>query len=601
MFLVVLIFQMTARSQTLAPATPADAVPEATRKAASELLPLLANEAGQLVRPENRLAAVIQIAELLWPHNEKEARLMFDGAYSELRNMIAAAAVPAGTELKTSDRARIFGHRQTLADLRAELVLALASFDPKSALDALAGLRTNLIEDYDPLRTDELELKITERLAKNNPDESYAVARKQLETNGINYQFVEALRNLHKKDSKLSAALGRDIVEKVRSAKIRVPSANGPGTAKKANGEIDFWELSSFISAASQMNRISAADKTKKMQPLVGEAEMKELVTTLAAAFLAEPEPASFAINQSLPEITRHAPLLAQRIRKKLGATVSAQLDRVTESNSYYYQADEKSADDLARMADVSAPEFRDSRYSFAAAKALENNDPEKAQAIAARIKDRKSYSYLLDQIDAALPLAKARRGDLEAVRGMLASLRTNQERVGALTELASALAAKGDKVAAKTLLDESRQMMSAYVRRFPDLHSAVKVSAVYAVAAPDEAFSLVESGISQMNDYIFAGIKIDDFYDGNSDEIDELQFSSISRQMLLHVPNSAALMKNLAISDFDRTLRLADGFQKPEIRFFVRLRIAEAVLDKNASEKERSRLDQVAGDDETE
>jgi hypothetical protein len=165
------------------------------------------------------------------------------------------------------------------------------------------------------------------------------------------------------------------------------------------------------------------------------------------------------------------------------------------------------------------------------------------------------------------------------------------------LTELAAALAAKGEKETAKTLLGESRQMMSAFLKNHSDLESAVKVANVYAVVAPDEAFTIVESGIRQMNEYISAAIKLDEFYDAGAVESEELLLTTINRQHLTLVPTSPALIKNLAAADFARTVKLADGFQRPEIRLFVRLRIAEAVLDARAPDNEKRRREKL--DDE--
>jgi hypothetical protein len=600
LFIVCLVFQTTAAvAQTPTPDVKREKLTPKLKEDALELLSSVARETQQFRLPENRVRTRTIIADLMWEHDEQAARTIFQNALGELQNWVANINLPEGVEMNSIEKSVHFLQRYKLADVRREFVLALATRDSQAALDALATLKPRPLDDYDPLGTTELELQVTAAIVKKDPDKSYSVAKQQLDANGLTYQFVVALKDLYKKDSKLAANLGRDVLAVIKNSKIQVPPASGVMATVTAKGEIDFWQVSSFINAASELNRAATRAKEKKIQPVLTDAEMRELVEITANKFLTAPNPAPYSISQVMPEILRYAPATAQRVRLKIGAEASKQLDKVIESNSYYNDSVEKNADELAKIADVSAPEVRDSRYSFAAFKALDENEPEKAQAIAAHIKDRKNYVYLFERIEFALPLAKARRGDLEEVRRMLASLKTNQERIFTLTELASALAAKGEKETAKTLLDESLQMMPPILRKQQDLESTGRVAVAYSVAAPEQAFLIIENGIGQMNEYINSGIKLDDFYAAGAVESDELLFNTMNRQALLNVPNSFDLLKNLARADFERTVGLADKFERPEIRLFVRLRIAQALLDTKAAEKEDKQREQLVGDDE--
>jgi hypothetical protein len=608
--------------QTIATTTPTstpeiksnELTPE-LKQNALKLLSALARETQQFNLPENRVRTQTIVADLLWEHDEREARAIFQNALVELQNLFGQLDAPEGAEMNSTEQTENYSKRYSLAELRREYVLTLAPHDPQTALAALKALKIKQTEEYDPLAASELELQIASAIAKKDPDKAYALAKEQIGEDGITYQLVEALKELHKKNSEIAAKLGKDVLAKIKNAKIRTPSAatgnmsnmatmntnttsSSAAASRPAQNEIDFWQVSSFVNAASELNRAAARDKEKKMVALLSEAEMKELVDLIARAFLSERNPAPYSISQVMPEISRYAPAQAQRIRLKMGAEAARQLDTIMESSASYSGRSEKSAEELAQDAERAALDVRDTRYSEAVYKALEENDPEKAQAIAARIKDRKSYGYLFEQIETALPLAKARRGDLEEVRKMLAGLKTNQERIATLTELAAAIAVKGDKETAKKLLDESLQMMPARLRKQADLESAGKVAAVYALAAPDEAFTIVENSIGQMNEYINAGILLDEFYDYGSVERDELLYNSMERQALLHLPNSVDLMKNLARSDFERAVNLADKFGRPETRLLVRLRIAQSLLDAEAAEKEKKMREQIESEE---
>ncbi|HVE58983.1 MAG TPA: hypothetical protein VNB22_19320 [Pyrinomonadaceae bacterium] len=600
LLVVGLFFAAAAAAQTTTPDVKRDGLTPELKENALKLLASVARETQQFNLPENRVRAQTIVADLMWEHDEQSARTMFQYTVGELQNLLAGINLPEGLEMTTGEKAEHYSRRYQLAELRKDLVLTLALRDSQAALTALAALKIRPLEDYDPMDPSELELQITTAIVKKAPDKSYAVAKEQLDANGVTYQFVEALKNLHQEDSGLAANLGRDVLARIKSLKIRVPSADGNTPTANPETEIDFSQVATFISAATEMNRTASRDKARKMLPVLADAEMKALVELIANAFLKTTNPAQYSIGTTMTEISRFAPALAQRIRLKFGAEASKQLDKVIEANSYYYDSKEKNAEELAKLADVSAPDARDYRYSFAALKALEENEPEKAQAIAERIKDRKNYAYLFEQIQAAVPLAKARRGDLEEVRKILATLKTDQERVATLTELASALAAKGEKETAKTLLGESLQMMPGLLRKQTELESVAKVAGVYSRVAPEQAFALVESSIGQMNGYISAGIRMDEFYGGGAVEADELLFNSMNKQVLMSIPNSSVLMKNLGCADFERAVALADKFDRPEIRLFVRLRLVQALLDADAAEKEQNEREQLVTDEET-
>lgn len=566
-------------------------------QAALKLLAEVEREARQFKLPENRIRAQVIAANLAWKHDEQAARAIFQNAFGELENLFVNVPVPESAEqLRSSEKSKLYSARYKLAQLRKDFILTLAGRDPQAALGALAALKTKPLDEDDPLGGNELELKVTAAIVKKDPDKSYTIAKEQLDAAGITYQFVEALKNLHKKDSKLAANLGRDVLGKIKASKIRIPTATGSTTYVKVPGELQTWDITPFIIAAAELNRAAARDKTKKTLPLLSDAEMKELVEALANAFLSERDPAAFSISQVMREITRYAPVLAERIRQKIGAEASRQMDRVVESSSFYTDSKEKTAEELAKDAAAAPPELRDSRFSHAAFKALEDNDPEKARAIAARIENRKSFGYLFEAIDAMVPIAKARRGDMQEVRRILATLSTNEERVMTLTELASSLAAKGEKETAAALLDESLQLMPAQVKKQHELELTAKIAGVFSVAAPERAFMMFEGSIGAMNDFINSGIKLDEFYGGGAAEADELLFLSINKQVLMYVPNSVELIRNLSNADFERTVALADKFERPEIRLFVRLRIAQALLDAKAAQKEKADLAQMVG-----
>jgi hypothetical protein len=608
-----LLFQTTVAPVNNPAAKPDELAPELKIKAV-ELLNAVARESQQFGLPENRVRAQIVAADLMWDEDEKAARAMFQNALVELQNLFAGIADPAvSEEMKTAEQAEAYTKRYALSELRREYVLTLAPRDPQTALNALQSLKfddTHASEGYDPLSNQALELQLAAAIAKKDPDKAYNLAKNQLK-DGISYQLVESLKDLYKKDSELAAKLSRDILAKAKSVKIRTPSANMSNTAVMTNAnistsavssrpevtEIDFWQVSSFLSAVSDLNRQAARDKDKKLVPALTESEMKELVELIGNAFLAERNAAPYSLSSVMKDIARYSPALAQRIRVRLGAEAVKQLESQAESSSYYTDKEGKSADELLAEAEKTIGEMRDSRFSDAVLKALEEQDAEKAQTIAGKIKDRKSYAYIFEQVETALPLAKARKGDLQEVRKVLATLSSDTERISTISELAITLANKNDREAAKKLLEEAVQLLPGRVKNQEQLTASLQVVHAYSLADSEQAFAMLENNIAQMNEIINAGVTLDEFYEYGSVERDELLYSAMNRHGLMHVQRASELMKNLAKADFTRAANLAEKFGRPEIRLFVRLKLAQALLDPNAATREKTEREQAQGE----
>ena len=586
----------------LATETKADEISPEMKKKALELLDSISRETQQFGLPENRVQTQIIVAGMLWEHDERGARKIFQNALAELQSLFGGLAAVSEEE-NSAAQSELYTKKYSLSELRRQYVLALAPHDPKTALAALQSLKIETTEEYDPLSVEGLELQIASAIVKKDPSQAYELAKRQLKE-GVSYNLLESLKDLHKKDSETAAKLAKDILARVKTAEIRPPSnANMSGNVTLSNSggldssisttrlALDIWQVVSFLTTAAELNRQAARSKDKSVVALLSEPDMRELAEMIARAFLAGKDTTPYMIGSAMAEITRLSPARAAQIRRKVGAEGSQQIDHMIESNSYSEQND-MTLDERVAAAEKAPADQRDARLSDAVYKALADENPEKAQEIAAKIKDKKTFQYLFESIDAALPLAKAKKGDLEEVRKMLATMSSTDERIAALAELATALAIKGESEASKKLLEEASSMLPGRLKKQTQLESTVKVVAGYALASPEQSFVMLENSIAQMNDFINAAIMLDEFYDQGATSNDELLYNSINRQGLLHVPGAVDLMKNLAKADFERTVNLADKFSRPEIRILVRIKLAQSLLDPEAAERDKKDLE---------
>ena len=570
---------------------------------ALKFLSSVARDAGQFKLAENRVRARISVAGLMWEHDEQAARLINQNAFTELRNLLGQTDAVRVEEMSDDQKNEFYRNRFRLSDLRREYVLTLAAHDSAAAIDALSALETKKIVEWEPLaaRLPILKLETAMVIAAKDPNRAYEIYKGELAADGITVPLIESFDELQRVNPELTAKIFKHILAVIKTATIGGRSAAGNSArivaASSKQTALEFWEVTIFLNAASKLKRRAERDK-KSLAPLA-DAELKELSELLARAFLTAPNPAKNTINAAITAITRHAPDAAQLIRQKVGAEGVRSIETVMKSDDFYLLLEEKNADELALEADRAAePDHRDLLYSEAARKALDEGEAEKAQKIAARIKNRERHVWLIETVETAVPFAAARRGDTAAVRKLLARLKTRNERLAVLLELVSALAVKGDKEAAKKLFDEAERMLVAppqpgETNAEPDLEAKMEIlgkfAAVSVAVAPEDVFTNVAVIIEAINPVIERG----NSSGSTSLEAKEWFYDLMERQLLLHVPNAIDLLKKLARADFERTVKLLDKFEEAEIRLLARLRLAQALLDPRAAEKEKEMREQ--------
>ena len=582
-----------------------DEVSPEVKERAVKLLTAVSQETQQFAAPRNRIKGQIFAANLLWEHDEPAARALFQNALGELGELFNNLALI--TENESGNDGEDYSKRYAIGEMRREYLLALAAHDPKAALAALQTLRTQTTvskQEYDPLKEDELELQIASTVSKKDPQQAYELAAKNLKE-GVTYNTTTTLSDLYKNNPELGAKLARDILAKLKASRIR-PSAvnannnttlatnlNSESAVSSASNLIDLSQVVQFMTTVAQLNRRAAQSKDKK-NPALTDGEMRELADFIGQSFTHQQAPEPWAIASTMPLITQYSPPAAQMIRRKLNPQQLQTLETYGDAGNYDEDHETKTPDELVAEADkLTLAPARDTRFAEAVHKALEQNDLEKATEISDKIKDKTSYAYIFEELKTSAPLIKARHGDVAEVRKMLATVKNDDERVATLTELVIALAKKGNKEAAEKLMDEANQFLPARLKRKPNLETMLKIGGADALVQPSRGFNLIENSIVQMNDLIAAGLMVDEFYDYGAVDSDEVLFDTMERQGALHAANAVATIKTLAAVDFDRTVGLADKFARPEIRTFVRLKIAEALLDPEAVEHEKTLREQ--------
>jgi Flp pilus assembly protein TadD len=565
-------------------------VPAEIKEKAVNLLNSLGRDAEQFFLPENRVKARMLVADLMWEQDEKQARALFQSAVADLNTMIGQ--LPA---LTAENSEELFAELNPIKDLRVELLMFLAARDPKLALEAMQATSAKNSEGENLFTEDQtLELSIAAEISDKDPKQAYELAKKNLENN-LEYSLFSTAESIYEKDAELGARLTREILGKIRSKKITSPydnasnsnmSTNRP-TNSSSSGEtqaIGMWQVQMFLETVKKLNRKALKDgKTA----VLADGDIKELVELLAQKYLNQPYLNPYDVSKIMPDVNKYSPAMAQAIRRKLAAT-SGELDTQIRNQAVAEETSDKTADEILLLAEKKPIGERDDFYRQAAEKAFEEGDVAKAKEFYAKVKKKPEYDYFGDRIENDLPFSLAKNGDLRATREALAKVKTPEERIEILTNLAVSVAGKGDKKTAATLVDEARSMYAGRMKQRKNLSTVLQLGYAYSAVEPAQGFAMVETNMTFINDVIAAGILLDEFNDLGSVKNDEVRLSVIESESYRNLKNGVGLIKNLALTDFERLTNLADRFARHETRFFARFRVAQALLDPDAEATEK-------------
>lgn len=590
-----LIGQGLAQTKTADPKRPE--ISDELKGKANALLLVLAREAEQFQLPDNRITARILVADLLWESNEKEARQLFQNAVGETEKLVGELLF---TEEIPEDE--VYMRLYHTGELRKTLLLQIAAHDPAFALSAFQTL-SPAKETGEPLfEGDEvLELELAKNIAVNDPKRSFEMAMKNLES-GLGFGVFETLEGIYKKDQELGAKLAREILKKIKdqvsnASVTGTPSANTNTSANtsatpspNAPTEITVYQIKEFVDKVKVLNRNTAKDKKPTV---LTDSEYKELIEILARKYSTQQYLSTYEVASVMSDIDALFPALAQAIRQKL-ANEKASLDQLVRDSSFEAEMSDKTIEEVIQIIEKKPVAQRDALYMKAAETVYNEGDIITAKQLYGKVKTKPEYDYLGEQIEVGIPLAMAKEGNLEEVRGLIANAGTPEEKIEILTTLAQSVAAKGNLKAAKELTEEARATYLGKMKNRRNMTSVMQMSQAYAVVEPAQGFSFLENNISFINSLIAAGIIVDEFNEYGSIKDDEVLLSVVQMESYRNMPKGVVLIRNLAGADFQRTVSLADSFARREAGFYARFRIIQALLDPKAEETEEAMQKQL-------
>jgi hypothetical protein len=557
---------------------------EAQRKAQKELeqkalglLDDVIKDSESFKQAENRIRIRAAAAYVLWKYDEARARILFREAMAGLIDLLKEP-----TDDDPVDARKVLeGPKQ----LRGEMLQMLVQRDARLARELLRATRSpasqagngrEKMEEYDR----QMDLNLATQIASSDPKLAAEIAEESL-SKGLTYQLPGLVTSIREKDPEAAARLASDIMTKLRTEKL-------DSSSEARNVAV------SLLQIAMAATETDAKENPKKATPLLDQASLRELTEMVTTEALRAPNQNADMISSlqsMMPVVEKYAPARAGQLRQKIPQKtdeedVEEEVEGLSavELSKYNALVEKGSVDELLSAAPKAPEGMRDTLYNRAASKIMEDGDMERArQIINEKIQDPAQRKQMLAQLDQVSIAAAAEQGKVEQTRKMLATLRTNEERVMLLTQLASGAAAKGQKKIALQLLDEARGMLGQRAKNINQLGAQLMVARAYAQLDPSRSLAILEPIVDQLNELLGAATILGGFFVEELVRDDEIMLGPLS--MFFSMASTDLLQQyigdvnTLARADFERTKALVDRFQRDEIRTMMRLMLAQSIL----------------------
>ncbi|HUS10449.1 MAG TPA: hypothetical protein VMZ30_08290 [Pyrinomonadaceae bacterium] len=589
---------------------------EALEQKATVLLEQIVGQLPLLKLPENRIRVQTAAGDLLWKRNEERARSMFSLAADGVAEM-----------MRSTD-----GNLQrSAAQLRQEVVLTAAQHDATLAYQLLASTRSltptsDTGNDFRRRGPDNnLEENLLARVAVLDPKLAAQKVEEALGKGQYPNTLALVLAGLESQDKEAASKLTARVVSKLQTENML---ANVQAQMLALNllraGVRPAQNTTSAINAAPAVGNQPSVS-TMGM-PVLAESSFQDLLNTVIdAALRATPRTTNnqrggnnqrgrgnsggaqivgqtqltdaqieqqnargllAGLQGLLPQIDQYLPSRATAVRNKMSEISMGNNPRLAfgQMNSLMQHG---TADSLLAAAPAAPPALQSRLYEQAAQKALEAGDVDRARQIANDHLDARRREGVLQKVDFQLIAKKVEANNLDELRQTLGNLRSDDERIELLLQLAAqaqwgggeqkpALAA-GDSKLALTFLGEAQRLTNRRAASYQQFDQHLRVADAFASLDPARSFEVLDPGIAQLNELLSAaallsGFEVNIFKDG------ELLLGGGSGlgEMVSRYGQQLAM---LAKTDFARAESSANKFQLAEPRLFSQLAIVRSVL----------------------
>ncbi len=542
---------------------------EKLRKAAVEFLRETMAEVGAMRSLENRLSFGAEMASLMWFHDEKEGRAMYQGVAADFTrlllefdtqlNSLALAETDSEDRYDSPGLFTSYGAKNSIErkfmkalEMRQQIALSLAEHEPDLALafyyDSIRVITNKEFLERAEDRDSSFEFQLMNQVAETNATKAAQFGLKSLDK-GFNFQHLELLKKVYAKDPEKGIEFAAAIVSRLKSKKLE-------GT--------DHWAINSLIEyGASTEPKPPNANKKK---PVLTIQELRDVTEVLAADVLAEDSEVGGGL-QFISTFEKYTPTRAAQIKAKY-RTNFAGGNRAYNAVAYAANAVANAANAASNRATTPDPEME-----------------RRAKAIEERLEaERKLMEDVAGLGTKKLPKDERNKIVGEARKVISRSGGADKKIVG-LSMLAAQVAKAGDKELAVEIMKEAESFVNPQPRNYQEFMLTWMIISGYAEVDTGRAFPMLTDTIFRLNGTIEAFVKAAEFFDVSAEIIDdgEVQVGQFGGSMLRSVTKELKVaeptLRSLATADFAKTKAVTNSFDRAEVRVLAKMMVIRAIL----------------------
>jgi hypothetical protein len=552
---VVLSFQSTHAQQTN-PSNNDQAAEAAVREKAFSVLETLSDQLSSLQSPENRARIGANIADSIWPHDDRRARALFT---------LVEQDINLGLQSAESDRDASHTFAVYLR-LREETIERIARHDAELALGFLKRTEPQPQTRYSRALLygqQKLELGLAKKIAAENPEIAVKLARQNL-GQGLSNDLLVLLIRLAGKDKQQANTFYKDVVAKIRDTDLT-----------------QSWSDIDFTTSLVRFFTPPAAD----------ESTYRELIGVLVAKANAygcgnrnlshEDQRVTFCFRMGslAPILERVAGEQASRLRQWAPRNDDYEFVSVPTGQGRFELDDVAATGSVAEVLALTSkyPSLESQIYLRALSKAESEGDVEQAQKVANAYagNDPNVRSIMESKIRAYSVSAEKIEQQVAEMQKKLDEFPPRRQ-LGVLLGLANQVLSNDPKTALK-LLNQANGLVDSMLPGEEQLGSQFALALLYCQAKSDRGFAIMESLLPKLNELVAAAAKLDGL-DTRYLRDGEWNMSAEggTGRILTALAHYAA---PFAWYDFDRAINLAAQFERPEIRMMAQLKLAQGIL----------------------
>jgi hypothetical protein len=554
--LLILTFVQSAFAQITDQEKP-KTVTDELRKEAVVFLRETSAEVGTLRSLENRISFSSEMAGLMWFYDEKEAAAMYQSVITDFKQLLAdydaqmnaMGIKPDESEYRMGifsgnqdDKSRLTQKFYKAMGVRQQIAMSLAEHNATLAFDfyydTLSIISNAELRKSIEQRDSYFETQFIKQLASKDAAKAAELARRSL-AKGVSWQQVDLLQKIYEKDDAKGAEFADAIVKKFKDDKVSASN---------------LYNVVSFLSMGAQNSEKIKKEGGKK--PMFSDQNLRDLAEILAQGVLQKKETDDFDVTSYLSLIEKYAPSRAVQIRAKFP---------------------NKSKTTRMAMMETREPEVSVRSVPTPAT-------PEAEKENQARKEQEDAMKNVMKLSSKELP-KEEREKIIAQSRKIIGGMGNKQEKLLALSMLASQVAAAGDRELAAEVMKDAQMLVNPSPKNYRDFLEIWLLASAYASTDADKAFPLLEDAIFRLNDTLSAFIRVGEFIDVSGEMIDdgEVQVGGFGGSMMTGLTRELGIasptIRSLAVADFGKTKSLTNKFDRTEVRILAKMLVLRAVL----------------------